>query len=375
MLVEFPNDPSVGQFEITNFHTIQNLVKDKSIDCEFVAQPGTRALYSNHHLEEVRAAIETLTHTAPDQAKMMRLTTDKDELARFRVPTAKGVLITSEAARLWPYKFVARILEDLLTASDLPGTFNLQTHTPAESITAHEGQWKVKTPRGDIVARKVILATNGYTSRLLPDFADLIVPCRGEMSAQKPPQSLSGDNRLKTSLGFLGDGLDDYLIQRPNETGGHLMFGGGRQHGPSIGVTDDSVIDEETAKYLRTRLTEVLALPDTKELETAADWTGIMGFSRDEEPWVGPVPQREGVYVAAGYTGHGMPNTWLCGKAAAVMAKASLAGGSEEVAVQEAVHETGLPKGYLLTTDRIAKAMACEDVESHDWAEIRGSRT
>lgn len=212
------------------------------------------------------------------------------------------------------------------------------------------------------------------------------------MSAQNPPFSLAGDNRLKTSLGFLGDGLDDYLIQRPSEAGGHLMvslhepspcnqmtdrvpkFGGGRQHGPSIGVTDDSVLDAETAKYLRTRLTDVLALPDTKEMTPAREWTGIMGFSRDERPWVGPVPGKQGVYLAAGYTGHGMPNTWLSGKAVALMVQAETEGVAQGEATALAVEKTGLPKAYLLTEQRVQKAMACEDVEAHDWSEMERAR-
>ena len=81
------------------------------------------------------------------------------------------------------------------------------------------------------------------------------------MSALHPLPDLQGESRLKTSFGFVGDGLDDYLIQRPNERGGHLMFGGGRQLGESLGVTDDSVVDAETAKYLRGKLVEALGLP------------------------------------------------------------------------------------------------------------------
>lgn len=156
------------------------MIKDKSIDCEFVAQPGVRAIYSAHHYQEAVEAIKTLGRTAPELASMMKVVTDKDELAKFRIPTATGAVVTSVAARLWPYKFVARVLEDLLTSSDMPGTFNLQTHTPAESITQHsQDNWTIKTPRGSITAQKVVLATNAYTSHLLPAFSDLIVPCRG----------------------------------------------------------------------------------------------------------------------------------------------------------------------------------------------------
>lgn len=237
------------------------MVREKNIDCEFVPQSGVRAIYHQSHLNEVELALLAVQQTSPDLANYMRLVTSKAELEELRIPTAVGAVVTSIAARIWPYKFVTRILEDLLTSTELHGTFNLQTLTPVECLAPYYGnRWTVKTSRGCIVASRVVLATNGYTSHLLENFADLIVPCRGQMSALTPLPSVAGDNRLKTSFGFEGD-LGDYLIQRPNERGGHLMFGGGR-HISRVYTTDDSVIDDATAKYLRTKLVENLALPE-----------------------------------------------------------------------------------------------------------------
>ena len=94
-----------------------------------------------------------------------------------------------------------------------------------------------------------------------------------------------------------------------------------------------------------------------------------MGFSRDERPWVGPVPTKPGVFVSAGYTGHGMPNTWLCGKAAAVMVRLS-DDHSDEARLATAVDATGLPEAYKLTEKRMKVALEVEDVEAKDWAEL-----
>ena len=332
-MFEAPQDPTVGHFELDNFHDLQFLIQTKNIDCEFVVQPGVRAIYSRHHFDEVEFALLTLKDSAPELASMLRLVTNKDELTALRVPTALGAVVTDKAARMWPYKFVARILEDLITSVDLCGSFNLQTLTPVTKVSRLEGSalTVVETARGAIKAKKVVLATNAYTSHLLHSFSDLIVPCRGQMSALCPTKSVREENRLKTSLVFHGDGQDDYLIQRPNADAGHLMFGGGRQCGPSMGLTDDSVIDEKTAHYLRFQLIEALDLPEFEEiyppivrgakpiraitprssgrimirrqyeLVASQEWTGIMGFSRDERPWVGAVPDTENVYIAAGY--------------------------------------------------------------------------
>jgi glycine/D-amino acid oxidase-like deaminating enzyme len=360
---------------LANYNSLKSEIETNNIDCEWVAQPGVRGIYSDAKFKQAKENIDIVRKTTPELGDMMTLVTDKDELAKYHHPKAQGAVVTSIAARVWPYKLVAHILQELLVSSDLRGSFNLQTLTPAESIQpTSDGKWLVKTPRGDIVAKNIALATNAYTSHLLPDFADLIVPCRGQMSALIPLPSLSGENRLKTSMGFEGDGLDDYLIQRPNSRGGHLMFGGGRTHGKSIGVTDDSTFDEVTARYLRRELIDAFELPERSdeklEMEAVRQWTGIMGFSRDEVPWVGPVPGKEGVFVAAGYTGHGMPNTWLSGKAVASMVGASLGGSDLDAAVEAARQSTGLPRAYQVSAQRIEKAMAGGSVEERDEAEM-----
>ena len=152
------------------------------------------------------------------------------------------------------------------------------------------------------------------------------------------------------------------------------MFGGGRTHGHSLGVTDDSTFDERTAAYLRRELIDAFELPEqedgTVEMQAVAQWTGIMGYSRDEVPWVGPVPGKEGVFVAAGFTGHGMPNAWLSGKAVARMVDSRIAGGQMGEAVEAARKATGLPRAYQVSIERIEKAMAGGRMEERDEAEL-----
>jgi len=128
-----------------------------------------------------------------------------------------------------------------------------------------------------------------------------------------------------------------------------------------VGNADDGSIDEETAGYLRGLLPREMGLKgdDTEkrgELKAQMEWTGIMGFSRDDLPFVGPVPGHDGVYISAGYTGHGMPNAWLCGKAVASMVEQDLAGAKQDEAVESAVRSVGLPRAYLSSEERLKLA-------------------
>ena len=189
-----------------------------------------------------------------------------------------------------------------------------------------------------------------------------------------PCRRWPGEHALRTSLAFLGDGREDYLIQRAPEDDGLLMFGGGRQAGgETVNVWDDSVIDEQTAKYLRRDLVPALGLPETPttELQPTHEWTGIMAFSRDDLPWVGPVPGHARLYICAGYTGNGIPNAWLCGRALAAMIRTTLGcemSGDEDAT--GAAREVGLPSRYMITRRRIDRAMQKESVAVRDTQEF-----
>lgn len=321
-----------------------------------MTQPGVQAIYSDDSAARVKADLETLTTNDAELASRCSFVTAKETLQRLSVPDAKAAIVTDVAARCWPYKLVAGVVEDLVLDEGLQGRFNLQTWTPVQEIKREGKKWNVGTERGGVKTKYVVLATNGYTSALVPDYKDLIVPCRGQMSALLPPEELRGEGRLKTSLGFMKEGNHDYLVQRSNEKGGHLMFGGAETYGPRLGVTDDSIVDERQTDWLRKSLPMYLSLEDKKKLELVQTWSGIMGFSRDEVPLVGPVPGKEGLFMCAGFTGHGMPNTWLCGKTTALMVGQIRNGASTKDAVDTAAEETKLPKAYQLSEARLANA-------------------
>jgi glycine/D-amino acid oxidase-like deaminating enzyme len=363
ILHSHPHNPAISTFEHTNYLALSTLITSLDISCEWTPQSGIRALYSSSEVTAAEHAIATLRSTNPEIAKLCKVISNTEELEAvgLKVPEAKGAVVTENAARLWPYKLVTSIWERLLADSKL----NLQTHTPVLSLTPSGHQWNIHTERGVVEAEKVVLATNAYTSHLLPQMADLIVPCRGQMSALLPGAAFSGSSRTRTNLGFVGPKMDDYLIQRPGPSA-HLMFGGGRSYGPSLGISSDEEVDDKVASYLRCALPQLLhseqkEKAEEAELEATHQWTGIMGFSRDDLPWVGQVPNSAGLFVVAGYTGHGMPNAWLCGKSIASM----VLDNNLDTAVEKCVGE-GLPRAYLLTEERIALARELDSVEVQD---------
>jgi glycine/D-amino acid oxidase-like deaminating enzyme len=120
------------------------------------------------------------------------------------------------------------------------------------------------------------------------------------------------------------DDAFDYMIQRPND-GKPFVLGGcdlaaGKGMYVGVGHCDDAAVVPEIEQRLLSYLPEVMGGWDEKEEEggdevarqTTAEgsgsdkvWTGIMGLTPDEMPYVGEVPGQPGQYIAAGFCGHG----------------------------------------------------------------------
>ncbi|KAF2843223.1 FAD dependent oxidoreductase-like protein [Patellaria atrata CBS 101060] len=379
----FDRTPEIAEFELANIAAVKSYIEANEIPCEWRSVTGCRSFWSEEIMSMAERAVAALKKARPDIGKLITITRDPEIMKQHRIQGAVGITLTEGAGQLWPYKYVAYILEKLIKN----GRLNLQVKTTVTAIEqipttmlgdAQGARYVVQTRSGNIRARHVALATNGYTSHLLPEFTDLIVPCRGEMSALLPPE---GSSRLPNSYGFQGAkghniNHDEYLVQRPFQDvpnpAGHLMFGGGRgvEKEESLGLDDDSVIDEDAAKYLRKTLLESLILggnaKDLKELKATHEWTGIMGYSRDDTPWVGPIPDNPGLWLAGGYTGHGMPNGTLCGKALANMILTWEEG--LDLENTEDLHRAGgeMPRSYLVTTERLKQARNMPTVMESD---------
>jgi glycine/D-amino acid oxidase-like deaminating enzyme len=339
------------------------------------------------------SAVDVLRSADPELADMITIVTPQSTNPSFSGlrlgEKVIGAITQTNSASLWPYKLVAWILERLLSRNRMKkvsgsmnnASFNLQTNTPVTQLQQLEDfSWVAHTSRGMLAAKQVLLATNAYTSHLLAEFSDLIVPVKGEMSALFPPTTLCpgvGSPLVgRNSYGFYGRGggnfnQDDYLVQRPfsrnQETGrdgGELMFGGGREYaaGLGVGVSDDSDIDQLAADYLRQVLNNLLDIQNNGiELRASHEWSGIMGYSRDGRPWVGKVPQElgggKGLWMCAGFTGHGMPNASLCAKAVV----------NEMMGRQ--LHEKDLPKEFHVSMERVKIARTFVEVSLADILE------
>jgi glycine/D-amino acid oxidase-like deaminating enzyme len=366
------SDVDVARFELATFQRVRKLIEEHKVPCDFHIPGGIHAIYSPDLLEAAKLQIKRLQKYADLKNKAV-LILDPSELAARDVPEAIGAVFQPYAAKLWPYKLVAWILERLLDEHE-PATFNLQTHTPVTRLGRSGSSWVAHTPRGEVHAQEVLLVTNAYTSHLLPGLTDVIVPVRGQVCALEPPR---GATQLPHSYVWTKDTGDNYLVHRwfddlrpengtPASTGvGSLILGGERFAVPEgeVGISRDDAINPIISRALHRGLYHAVKLrpgdePEQETLRAPYEWTGIMGYSRDSHPWVGPVPATllhdtniesgaGGLWISAGFTGHGMPVAPGSGIAVAEMIL-----GKEG--------DTKVPEAWMLSEERITRVRSME---------------
>jgi glycine/D-amino acid oxidase-like deaminating enzyme len=337
--------PHIAQFEVDTYNMLRDLVSENAIPCDWKTVGGVQAITSQATLDLARERLAQLEASHPELARQLRLVTERSELEEgLRLgPEAVGAVVQDCAASCWPYKLVSWILETLLSgnqdgerekekeasSSGRRGKLNLQTGTSALHLQRSGDVWIVHTDRGQqIAARDVILATNAYTSHLLPKFTGLITPVRGQVAALIEPDGVAPispfDNSYVWQVREDGDPAesDNYLIYRDS---GEFILGGERHATTEAGwaTTNDDVVDPILSRRLHAGLGKALTgIPP--EMKSSHEWTGIMGYSADDNPWVGRVPEglggdTGGLWVTAGYTGHGMPVAARCGIAVSEM--------------------------------------------------------
>jgi gamma-glutamylputrescine oxidase len=147
----------------------------------------------------------------------------------------------------------------------------------------------------------VVIATDGYSQGLLPELERSVQPTRGQVIATEPLAEQRFPCPHYARHGF------DYWQQTPD---GRLIAGGRRD--TTLDAEDTAV--EETTDVIQAQIEglvrELLGyLPPITHR-----WAGLFGTTADLLPLAGPVPGRDGIWVAAGYSGHGNVLGLACGE-------------------------------------------------------------
>lgn len=193
----------------------------------------------------------------------------------------RGAILHPHDAALVPARWVRRLARLAVEAGA-----DMREHTRVEV--------------DEVDADLVIVAADGFTASVLPELAALVVPTRGQVLVTEPLAELRYPRPHYARQGY------DYWQQLPD---GRLVIGGQRD---ASFATEDTDVEEPT-EPIQARLDDLVEQLVGGRPRVEKRWAGIWGTTPDLMPLVGPVPGRENVWVAGGYSGHGNVPGFACG--------------------------------------------------------------
>lgn len=269
---------------------VEEFVQAEGIACDFCRSGQIVLAHKPAHFTAMRAEVawhaDTLGDTVPELVGPAELD------GEIGSPLYFGGIRDLRAAGLQPAKYVVGLAE----AARRQGV-QLVDQTPVTAITRRGDRYELQTPRGLIFAGEVLLATNGYTTGLVPrvrrnvfaggSYIITTAPLSPDLQAAVSPRR----RMFYDSKHFL-----NYFRLTAD---GRMLFGG--RHNLS---TDLDLV--QSARELQHRMIQIF--PQLAGVELTHSWTGKLGLTFDLMPHVGRVPSgpARGVHYALGYGGHGV---------------------------------------------------------------------
>ena len=279
---------------------IGRAVERERIECGFVKGGSLVVAQTEPELERVRAHVEADRAWGLEERDSVLL--DAAQLGeRVRVQGARGASFTPHCARVQP----ARLVRGLAEAAERAGAV-VYEQTPVLAVEPH----LARTPFGDVRARWVVRATEGYSVGL-PGLRRAVAPINSSMIVTEPLGADAwaelGWQQAETMLD--GRHLYAYLQRTPDD---RIAIGGrGIPYRFGSKTDREGPPAERTVWELRARLRDLFGA--AADVPLAGAWHGVLGVTRNWLPAVG-VDRKTGLAWAAGYAGEGVAASNLAGR-------------------------------------------------------------
>ncbi len=269
---------------------VERVIGDEQIACDFRRCGHIELAYKPGHFAAFAQEAELLQNSFRHPVRLITRAHLSDEIES---DLYHGGLVDEASAGLNPAQYAI----GLARAAERAGAwlFEHARVTQIERSASRARRFEVTTSQGRLLADQLIVATNGYTERLVPWLQRRIVPIGSYIIATEPlspelAQRISPRRRMMfDSKNFL------YYFRLSADE--RLIFGGRASFVPANANTV-----RESADILRRGMLQVY--PQLQNVAIEYAWGGTLGFTFDLLPHAGTTA--DGLHYALGCGGHGV---------------------------------------------------------------------
>lgn len=309
---------------------VKSLISKHKIDCDLT--PGIiEADHKKRFVEETERYVRLLQESYDyDEIKFL----DRDTFrAQVGTKAYYGGSLDMGAAHLHPLNLAL----GLAKAADEAGVQIFEQTRVTEIVEGEPAT--LKTATGNVRAKHLLLACNGYLGDLEPKVGTRVMPINSYMVATEPlsaelAHDLIANNVAVADSRFV---VNYYRLSADKR----MLFGGRESYGYRY--------PEDIAASVRKRMLGIH--PQLKDARIDYYWGGALGITMNRMPHVARLAPN--ILSASGYSGHGLGMSTLCGQ---LLAEA-IAGTAERFDVMAKLKIPSFPGGTRFRRPLLVLAM------------------
>lgn len=263
---------------------IGEFIENEGIDCDFMV-PGR--FHAAHSARAFARLVRQVTSQPPGLEVPYRIVERGDQQAETGTDSYHGGIVFEKHASLDPARYHQALL-DLAVAAGA----KVATHSRVTSIEESGQGFVLRTSRGEVRARDVVIATNGYTSGLTPWLRRRVIPIGSYVIATEPIDEGVMDRLMPTNR-IVSDSRKVVYYYRPSPDRRRIVFGGR--------VSSSETNTKRSAIRLKRDLDRLF--PELRDTRISHSWMGYVAYTFDSLANAG---KRNGMHYAMGYCGSGV---------------------------------------------------------------------
>lgn len=224
--------------------------------------------------------------------------------ARCRSPVFRGGVFLPEGANVHP----ARLARALRRAAVHAGALVFE-NTPMTGLDRGQPN-RIRTPRGEIAAREVVLATN-VDLAAMPQVRPHVTVFSSYALMTEPAPDRLADMGWDADEGIADLRMFVHYFRKTQD--GRVLMGSGSGPIGYNGDTKSSRLREDEASAARAERGLQRLLPGMAGVKVAKTWGGPIDVSADRLPFFRTIPGTR-IHYGCGYSGHGVNPTYIGGQ-------------------------------------------------------------
>ena len=264
---------------------VRSIATEGGADCDWQERGGFFGAHTARHFERIAHEAE---HQPKGLEQCITVIPRAEQHSEIATDYYHGGCVYHDDASVDPMKLLLALLE---RARDQGAV--ISDRCRAESIRTTARGFEVLTSKGIVKARKVLIATNGYSGALSPWHRRRVIPigsyqiCTERIGAERVRALIPQGRSISDSRRVV-------VYYRPSADGERIVFGGRAalfEQDPLACVAP-----------LRSMLTRIF--PQLSSVQIDHAWAGWVAYTFDILPHLG---EREGIHYCMGYCGQGVP--------------------------------------------------------------------